>query len=1442
MEKTPSRRLSKGKFDLLVTDFKMPKMNGIELIRRIRPLQPALAIILLSGFVDALGLDEKSTGADVVINKGAHEIPHLLRSVTRLLSRQPAKKPPASQKDAKALKAKGQIRLKCASCYSSSLAVLPAGLSAGDSRRRQTRAQEDARESAAQRWLSSLTLRQKVAQLIVIPFSGEAPNTRSRQYRQFVRLVRDQQVGGLILISRTSHGIKRAEPYALAAFLNRMQRMARIPLLVSGGFRARRLDARRFDHAVSARHGVRRGGRSAGHPLPAARSPPARRARSACIGSSSRWRTSTATPTIPIINIRSFGESPRDVSAHVRAFIDGAHSDAKNRVLTTAKHFPGHGDTAVDSHLAMPSIHPIGRTSKAWSWFRFAPPSTRGVDSVMTAHIASTSDPPPGATATSSEAQPESSTAGGDGAAHDLHEPHSNVLRYATSLTWRFPTHEDRQGWIDFVPAGRQSASYGSRMNAFSWANFYDRLGGGGFIEALKNRMKAEYDYVLIDSRTGVSDTSGVCTVQLPDVLAVCFTLNRQSVEGAGAVAASVQAARSNGSASPLRIFPIPTRVEKAEKEKLDLARDAAADQFASVLAHVDESKWKEYWGDVEVLYEPFYAYEEVLATFRDALGQPASMLASMERITSWLTDGRVTRLVPAEEGERQRALARYSRQSRKARGRGAASTDAELQYYISYARADLDESLERFFGDLEREVRTLSGMSGSARVGFVDLDIAAGTDWQQQLESAVQRSRVLVPMYSPAYFASENTGREFQHFINRTATQQTPILPVIWVQPPAIPPAAGPITYTSPTFPEEYKNLGLRSLLRLRRYDDTYQAFLTAYAQRLVEVAHQVRLPAAATPPLAETSNAFATDPGATVGGERVQEPSQPPDGADYLESFIGFMPTLDRQSLEEACESELIPYIKSPRDKTSFLLEFTPPSIERLLANLSRRHLYGTVERVLDALPAFIRRPQFERFRALALISQNKPGAALPILKSVQGVDLTTEDKAFVAGLVGEASKRLYVDGRTPLLPVSRQNAIRAIRAYKEAYALNPSALWWGINVASLLRRLDVDSVPVPEDVLADIPGEDTPVAISLSDAARGAALDMFKKVQQRVDNGEATFWDFAVAAQSAIELGLPDDVATWTASSIRDTDDAFSLSEVLYQLTDVWRLEVSSQAGRYALPLLHAAVLKRDHGALSFPAAGAKSQLLALASIDRQFVRLMGNESMDLIDWYRIGLELTQYLAQIETHDGRPRGAGVLIRGEELGPDWDSETYLITSTSLLWPSFDGTTSGQPSAPSATLFLGIGGMVSRITSVLFTSPPSELDVTVARLEGPHFASGASLVPAQRPPFADGRNRAYVIGYPPGRPTLSMMSRQVLDHDATRIHLTAPAVGDDVGIGSPVFNREWELIGIISSRDARVPKLNGKPGTYRATEVRWIGAIRDAIPPAKPPPPPPSA
>lgn len=80
-------------FDLVITDLKMPQVSGLELIRELRQLTPEVPIVLISGFSEALGLDEHNTGADAVIQKSHTEIPQLLRTVSRLL-RKSAKKPP----------------------------------------------------------------------------------------------------------------------------------------------------------------------------------------------------------------------------------------------------------------------------------------------------------------------------------------------------------------------------------------------------------------------------------------------------------------------------------------------------------------------------------------------------------------------------------------------------------------------------------------------------------------------------------------------------------------------------------------------------------------------------------------------------------------------------------------------------------------------------------------------------------------------------------------------------------------------------------------------------------------------------------------------------------------------------------------------------------------------------------------------------------------------------------------------------------------------------------------------------------------------------------------------------------------------------------------------------------------------------------------------------
>jgi MinD-like ATPase involved in chromosome partitioning or flagellar assembly len=195
-------------------------------------------------------------------------------------------------------------------------------------------------------------------------------------------------------------------------------------------------------------------------------------------------------------------------------------------------------------------------------------------------------------------------------------------------------------GYIDFIGAGRQGASYSERVNTFDWRGFYE-LGGANMLIAAASELRTDYHWVLIDSRTGVSDTSGICTMQIPDKVVACFTLNRQSIDGVISVLDSIRVWRaSQPRLSAIACYPVAMRIENAEKDRLEAARVHARSLMLDYLP-IGTRDERDYWDRMEVTYRPWYAYEEVLAPFGDQTGAGAtsdSLLTQMERLTSVIT------------------------------------------------------------------------------------------------------------------------------------------------------------------------------------------------------------------------------------------------------------------------------------------------------------------------------------------------------------------------------------------------------------------------------------------------------------------------------------------------------------------------------------------------------------------------------------------------------------------------------------------------------------------------------------------------------------------------------------------------------------------------------------------------------------------------------------
>jgi beta-N-acetylhexosaminidase len=232
--------------------------------------------------------------------------------------------------------------------------------------------------------LRKMTLREKLGQMLMVYYFGVFNSTESPEYRDMLHQVEENHVGGLILGTiRGPLGIERSQVYPSAVIINEFQRRAKVPLVVGADFEAGA--GQRLDEGTNFPAAMAVG--ATGDPRLAYEEGKivARESRVAGV----QWIFApdadvNNNPDNPIINIRSFGEDPATVAEYVSNFVRGVE---ENGAMATAKHFPGHGDVSVDSHLTLAVVPGDRHELESVELVPFRAAAAAGVESIMPGHL-----------------------------------------------------------------------------------------------------------------------------------------------------------------------------------------------------------------------------------------------------------------------------------------------------------------------------------------------------------------------------------------------------------------------------------------------------------------------------------------------------------------------------------------------------------------------------------------------------------------------------------------------------------------------------------------------------------------------------------------------------------------------------------------------------------------------------------------------------------------------------------------------------------------------------------------------------------------------------------------------------------------------------------------------------------------------------------------------
>ncbi len=213
------------------------------------------------------------------------------------------------------------------------------------------------------------------------------------------------------------------------------------------------------------------------------------------------------------------------------------------------------------------------------------------------------------------------------------------------SRTFALPAKEQRRGEIRLLTAGARHrealASYADGVRRFDWRDFYENWAGDAFVSLLREDLLGAADYVLIDSRTGVTELGGVCTQFLADIVVLLTNATRASVAASKFMASSMRSPdlAEVRAGRPLLVLPVAARVERtAEKQELADFRANFVESFDKYVATQLEDA-ASFLVESEIPYVPFYGFAERVVAREHSATRQRELFRAYDCIATALVD-----------------------------------------------------------------------------------------------------------------------------------------------------------------------------------------------------------------------------------------------------------------------------------------------------------------------------------------------------------------------------------------------------------------------------------------------------------------------------------------------------------------------------------------------------------------------------------------------------------------------------------------------------------------------------------------------------------------------------------------------------------------------------------------------------------------------------------